>query len=390
MGDVDFEAVKEKAAAITPVPGGVGPDDDRDAAREHDEGGATSGGGAGVVLPCRWICAAALRRLGHGPRRRRRARRDVPRWYELPDAGSGEVRLTAWESFAVNDVILALAAVMAIAAFVLTATQPTAAVPLALASLTTPRRRSLALVLVTVRRRSGRPTSPDGARDGRETGAWLGLVATAVLAGGCLASIRDERLPRPRACRSSRGSCSREARPRRSRSLGALALLLVMAMDWYSTAQGDEARRIESVTEDARGGGRRDRARGQRGRAHRRRGRGEERLAGRRADRPDPARPDARRRRCWPSLTAVARAAGAKPTEGLGPAGLAAISRRPRRLARGLPDHPGARARRRHDVKAGAPLALLALAMIALGSSSRASGGRGGRGEGGKPMPELT
>ena len=25
VGDVDFEAVKEKAAAITPVPGGVGP-----------------------------------------------------------------------------------------------------------------------------------------------------------------------------------------------------------------------------------------------------------------------------------------------------------------------------------------------------------------------------
>jgi len=25
VGDVDFEAVKEKAAAVTPVPGGVGP-----------------------------------------------------------------------------------------------------------------------------------------------------------------------------------------------------------------------------------------------------------------------------------------------------------------------------------------------------------------------------
>jgi methylenetetrahydrofolate dehydrogenase (NADP+)/methenyltetrahydrofolate cyclohydrolase len=25
VGDVDFEAVKEKASAITPVPGGVGP-----------------------------------------------------------------------------------------------------------------------------------------------------------------------------------------------------------------------------------------------------------------------------------------------------------------------------------------------------------------------------
>jgi hypothetical protein len=106
-------------------------------------------------------------------------------WYER-----GPVAINAWESFAVNDVILALAAVMAIAAFVLTVTQPTAAVPLALASLTT-LVSILALVLVTVRV----IWTPDA--DGREIGAWLGLVATAVLTAGCLASIRDERLPRP-------------------------------------------------------------------------------------------------------------------------------------------------------------------------------------------------
>ncbi len=35
VGDVDFESANEVASMITPVPGGVGPDDDRDAAEEH-------------------------------------------------------------------------------------------------------------------------------------------------------------------------------------------------------------------------------------------------------------------------------------------------------------------------------------------------------------------
>lgn len=108
---------------------------------------------------------------------------------------SGDGELTAWEAFGFNDVILALAALMAIAAFVLTATQPTAAVPLAVASLTG-LVSLLALVLVTVRMIW--PPGLEGPLEtARLTGAWLGLVATAVLAGGALASIRDERLPQP-------------------------------------------------------------------------------------------------------------------------------------------------------------------------------------------------
>jgi hypothetical protein len=114
-------------------------------------------------------------------------------WYSIPQL---DVGFNAWESFAVNDVILALAAVMALTAFVLTATQPTAAVPLALASLTT-LVALLSLVLVVIRL-IWTPDVTDGAFDAeREAGAWLGLVATGVLLGGCLASIRDERLPRP-------------------------------------------------------------------------------------------------------------------------------------------------------------------------------------------------
>src|SRR5688500_976187 len=114
-------------------------------------------------------------------------------WYSISELSVG---FNAWESFAVNDLILALAAVMAIAAFVLTATQPTAAVPLALASLTA-LVSILALILVVIRL-IWTPDVADGIFDAeREIGVWLGLVATSVLVAGCLASIRDERLPRP-------------------------------------------------------------------------------------------------------------------------------------------------------------------------------------------------
>lgn len=100
----------------------------------------------------------------------------------------------AWQSFAVNDVILALAAVMAIVAVVLIAVQPTAAVPLALTSLAT-LVSLLALILVVIR--VIWPPQISDVDVARDTGAWLGLVAIAALVGGCLASIRDERLPRP-------------------------------------------------------------------------------------------------------------------------------------------------------------------------------------------------
>jgi hypothetical protein len=124
-------------------------------------------------------------------------------WYELvvpanPDVPAfGDFWFNAWESFTVVDLILGLAAVMAITAFVLTASQPTAAVPLALASLTTIV-SVVALVLVTYRVIDPPDIQGGDALDtARLTGVWLGLVATTVLTAGCLASIRDERLPRP-------------------------------------------------------------------------------------------------------------------------------------------------------------------------------------------------
>jgi hypothetical protein len=85
---------------------------------------------------------------------------------------------------------------MALTGFVLTAAQPTVAVPLALASLTT-LVALLGLVLVVIRL-IWPPDLTDGVLDvSREGGAWLGLVATSALLAGCLASIRDERMPQP-------------------------------------------------------------------------------------------------------------------------------------------------------------------------------------------------
>ncbi|MGH2838792.1 MAG: hypothetical protein ACRDJY_10680 [Thermoleophilaceae bacterium] len=122
-------------------------------------------------------------------------------WYGPPDEllyVTEGLRWNAWEAFAVNDVILAVAALLAIAAWVMTAVHPTAAVPLALASLAGIV-SILALVLVMIRVIWPPDVFPDDVPldTARETGAWLGLVATTVLTGGCLASIRDERLPEP-------------------------------------------------------------------------------------------------------------------------------------------------------------------------------------------------
>ena len=120
-------------------------------------------------------------------------------WFEPAIEGPDieALGLNAWESFAVNDVLLAIAALLGVAAFVLTALQPTAAVPLALASLGS-LFSLLALVLVALRIIWPPDIGTgDDLETARLTGAWLGLVATTLLAGGSLASIRDQRQPRP-------------------------------------------------------------------------------------------------------------------------------------------------------------------------------------------------
>jgi len=109
-------------------------------------------------------------------------------WYEAGDAGA-----SAWEAFSVIDVLLVIAALMAIATAVMAAAHNTPAVSLALASLLL-LVGSIAAIAVAVRLLS----TPDvaGADSDVAAGGWLGLLATLLVTGGALASMRDERFPR--------------------------------------------------------------------------------------------------------------------------------------------------------------------------------------------------
>jgi hypothetical protein len=152
--------------------------------------------------------------------------------------------------------------------------------------------------------------------------------------------------------------------------IGALALLLVMALDWYSTSTGDEARRIEEITDNPSGAeaGEVDRRLNEDAREV---AEGEEKNAW---------QADAAVDRIilalmilailFAVLTGITRAAGAKPTKGLGPAGAAALfaAAAAALVAYRIIQEPGLDSAT--NVKAGAPLAVIALAMIALGSSS--------------------
>jgi hypothetical protein len=146
--------------------------------------------------------------------------------------------------------------------------------------------------------------------------------------------------------------------------VGALALLLVTAMDWYGTATGEQAREAQRLTEDTP----------------------------QLSEESEDAQVLAEReeKNAWQAdrlidrillvlmvgaaalaaLTAITRAAGAKPTEGLGPAGLAALlaTAAAAVVAYRIIQEPGLDAAT--TVKAGAPLAFLPLALIALGSAS--------------------
>jgi len=152
--------------------------------------------------------------------------------------------------------------------------------------------------------------------------------------------------------------------------VGALALLLITAMDWYGTATGDEARRIENATEEPSGaeGGEIDRRLNE-----------DARFVAER-DEKNAWQADALIDRIllvallaavlFAVLTAITRASGAKPTKGLGPAGATALIAAGAAIlvAYRIIQEPGLDAGT--NVKAGAPLALLALGMIGLGASS--------------------
>jgi hypothetical protein len=152
--------------------------------------------------------------------------------------------------------------------------------------------------------------------------------------------------------------------------VAALALLFVMAMDWYGTVTGDEARRIESITDEPSGaeGGEIDRRLNE-----------DARFVAEREE-----------KNAWQAngtidrvilglmlatilmaiVTAFTRWMGAKPTKGIGPAGLTAIlaTITAMLVAYRIVQEPGLDVAT--HVKAGAPTALILLAVIALGMSS--------------------
>jgi hypothetical protein len=113
-------------------------------------------------------------------------------WYELPvpsvAAPARSEAVTAWEAFAVNDVLLAIVAGAALSVVPVTAGHRVPAVPLALETLVAIAGK-VALVLVLIRMVS----RPDGAT-GLELGAWLGLLGAAVVVVGGWTAMRDERL----------------------------------------------------------------------------------------------------------------------------------------------------------------------------------------------------
>jgi hypothetical protein len=96
--------------------------------------------------------------------------------------------LTAWESLAAIDVLLAFVAASGVLLAIVTVAQGVPAVPVALSALVTfVGLFGLVLVLIRV------IDVPDGAT-GREWALWLGLASTAGIVAGAMRAMGDERL----------------------------------------------------------------------------------------------------------------------------------------------------------------------------------------------------
>lgn len=123
-------------------------------------------------------------------------------WYCTPDSPSGcspDEGVSGWESFAVVDIILLAAGAIAVAALVLTLTQRTPAVPLAVTTLGVLVALAAA-VLAVVRLVAAPDLVGGGGADApvRLLGAWLGAGSALGLLASLLAAIRDERIPSER------------------------------------------------------------------------------------------------------------------------------------------------------------------------------------------------
>lgn len=111
-------------------------------------------------------------------------------WY-----GVGSEELTAWEAFAVTDVLLAMSGLLGIGLLVLTAVQRTAAVGVASDTL-------LLIVggvvaLIALFRFLNLPAAADEIDAGRTLLSAVGTLAALGVPAGALLSMRDERPSRP-------------------------------------------------------------------------------------------------------------------------------------------------------------------------------------------------
>jgi hypothetical protein len=100
-------------------------------------------------------------------------------------------RFTAWESFSLIDVVLALVALFALAVWVVTATQRTAAIAIAMDAVLVPL-GVMATVIVVIRLSS----LPDlGPHVGRAVGVYLALAGALGISVGAWLAMRNERSP---------------------------------------------------------------------------------------------------------------------------------------------------------------------------------------------------
>ena len=132
-------------------------------------------------------------------------------WYCTPDSRSGcsaRGAASGWEAFTVVDLVLLAAGAIAVAALLLTMTQRTPAVPLAVTSLGV--LVALAAAVLAVVRLLAVPdlTGAGGAAAPvRLPGAWLGAGLALGLLASLLAAVRDERIPsEPRTAEEQAGA----------------------------------------------------------------------------------------------------------------------------------------------------------------------------------------
>jgi hypothetical protein len=115
----------------------------------------------------------------------------------LPWYSRGEVDYSAWQAFAIVDVLLFLLAVLTIGLLVLTAVQPTAAIGIAADALLTILAGVVAIIaVIRVLNLPGSLEALGGALE-RAPFAWVGLLAVLGVLVGATVAMRDERLSRP-------------------------------------------------------------------------------------------------------------------------------------------------------------------------------------------------